>query len=224
MKKISQEQIWNKIAEAWNNFRKRSPSEVEEFLKNKKGKILDLGCGSGRNIFANPYREYYGVDFSGEMLKLAERDARMKKAKAVFFKINFGKEKLNFPSNFFDSAVFISTLHCIETAEARKNALKELYRVMKKNSEAMITVWKKDAMIQTWKSKKLGGFDFSYAHAKELFLNWKHNKIDYKRYYYFYEEKELEQLLKKIGFKIRKDSCSTSDIHSKKNLVFYVKK
>ena len=42
----SQEKIWDAIAEEWNRFRQKQVAEAIEFLKDKKGKILDLGCGS----------------------------------------------------------------------------------------------------------------------------------------------------------------------------------
>ena len=188
--------------------------------------ILDIATGTGdlaiKALSLNPDL-VTGVDISEEMLKIAERDAKQKKIKAIFFKADIGKEKLPFASNFFDYAIFISTLHCIETAEARKKALEELYRVLKKGGEAVISVWKKEAMIETWKNKKASNFNFDAAQGKELFVNWRKDGITYHRYYYFYDEKELENLLKKAGFKILKKNAEENK-HSKKNIVFYVRK
>jgi len=211
----SQQDIWNKIAETWSKFRKKAPEDSVEFLKEKKGKILDLGCGSGRNIIANSNIIYYGVDFSENMLKYAEQEAKNKKINAVFFKADIGVEKLPFEKDFFDSAVFISALHCIETAEKRENALKELYRVLKKDAEAMITVWDRA-------SNKY----FAKTNAKEGFLKWREGKYD--RYYYFYDKEELEEILKRAGFrniKIKHQIFALKESrHSKKNLIFYAKK
>jgi 2-polyprenyl-3-methyl-5-hydroxy-6-metoxy-1,4-benzoquinol methylase len=47
MEKLTQQQIWNIIAEPWRKFRHKAPEDIEEFLKTKKGKVLDLGCGRG---------------------------------------------------------------------------------------------------------------------------------------------------------------------------------
>lgn len=221
---MGQEYVWNIIAEKWAEFRNKTPSEVQEFLKNKKGKILDLGCGSGRNIIPSDKLKYYGVDFSSEMLKIAEKNSLNKKIPAVFIKADIGKEKLPFKSNFFDAAVFISALHCIEPSAEREKALRELFRVMKKNSEAMITVWRKDAMIEQWKNKKIMDFNFNYKDSKEMFVNWKKDGVNYERYYYFYDEKELESSLKKAGFKIIKPELKNDDFLSRKNIVFYIKK
>lgn len=78
----------------------------------------------------------------------------------------------------------------------------------------MISVWDKNSM-DLFKEKKV----------KEGFVNWKYNEKSYKRYYYFYDEKELKDLLESIGFKIikiilREDQNS----HSKKNIIFYCEK
>jgi len=214
---LSQQQIWNAIAETWRKFRTKSPEEIAEFLKDKKGKILDLGCGSGRNIVKNPNIEYYGVDFSEKMLKYAEKTANENKIDAVFFKADIGKEKLPFASNFFDAAIFISALHCIEGEKNRLRALKELYRVLKKNGEAMITVW-----------DKVSNSQFAENNAKVSYLKWKENSNEYERYYYFYDKEELEDILKKIGFKDIKITYQNPEAgerqHSKKNFIFYVKK
>ena len=209
---MDQEQVWNKISARWNKFRQKPVPEVEEFLKDKKGKILDLGCGSGRNMTANPDVSYYGVDFSEEMLKFAEKNARDKKIRAVFLKEEIGKEKLPLKNNFFDAVTCISTIHLIESAEKRKKALEEIYRVVKRGAEAMISVWNKNSDP---KLKDIAG--------KEACINWKQQEINYPRYYYFYDKEELENLLKETGFKILDKNPLKSE-HSRKNLVVFLKK
>src|SRR3989344_694046 len=62
----NQEQVWDKV-----EFFKEASPVIKEFLRDKKGKIIDLGCGSGRNMIKNNDVEYYGVDFSKEQLKNA---------------------------------------------------------------------------------------------------------------------------------------------------------
>ena len=69
---MNQEKVWNTIAEKWAEYRKKPVPEVIKFLKNKSGKILDLGCGSGRHFLSG--KKIYGIDFSDKMLKLAEKN------------------------------------------------------------------------------------------------------------------------------------------------------
>ena len=189
MEKINQQQVWEKIAKPWQKFRNKPFPIVIEFLKNKTGKILDLGCGSGRHFLKLKNLKIYGVDFSDEMLKLAEKHAKQKNLNIILKKAF--SERLPFEDNFFDSAIFIATLHCIRTASARKKALQELFRVLKLKANALITVWSKNQ--KRVKNK-----------PKECFIPWTVNGKKYKRYTYIYDKEELEALLKKIGFRIVK--------------------
>lgn len=210
---MNQEETWNKIAAEWSKYRDKPIEEVVDFLKNKKGRLLDMGCGSGRNMIKQQELEYYGVDFSNNMVNLAKAKADKLGIKARISKSNL--EKLNFDDEFFDCAIFISSLHCIEGEGARKRALQELYRVLKSGGEAMISVWDKDS------NSEIGKLE-----TNEGFVNWSKDGIVYKRYYYFYDKDELLYLLKEIGFKIIKEE-SKSEIngkHIKKNIVVYVKK
>jgi len=185
--KLSQEQIWNKIAHPWKKYRGIPLKEVGDFLKNKSGKILDLCCGSGRHFIKLKNAEFYGIDFSEKMLKLAEKYAEKEKINVVLKKAS--ADNLPFEDEFFDAAIFIDSLHNIETTEKRKKTLQELKRVLKKGSEALISVWNK--VQPRFKNKE-----------KETFIGWRVNDDNYRRYYYLYEKEELEKLLKEVGFKI----------------------
>ena len=60
---INQEKVWDTIAPEWEKVRQTPSPTVINFLKDKKGKILDLGCGSGRNFLKNKNYQVYGTDF-----------------------------------------------------------------------------------------------------------------------------------------------------------------
>lgn len=195
-----QEQVWDEIATKWNNFREVPSPSVVEFLKDKNGKILDLGCGSGRNLSAmNNKVELYGVDFSEQMLKYAK-----KKAKALNLNAEFEKSythKLPFKDNFFDSVVCIAVLHCIPNKKDRINTIKEIYRVLKKGESAFISSWGKNS--PRLKNK-----------PKECFVSWT-VKSDKKfregeqpekkeRYTYIYDLEELKKESSSVGFSIER--------------------
>lgn len=211
MANLTQEQIWNKIASDWSKFRQVAIPEVAEFIKNRKGRLLDIGCGSGRNMIKVEGQEYYGCDFSDSMLKFAKDKAEKLGMKVRLNKFN--AEKLGFDDEFFDNAIFISTLHCIENETLRKKALAELFRVLKVGGEAMISVWDKS------KDK-----DMSHLETNGGFIDWNKNGETYKRYYYFYDQDELVYLLKEVGFEIVKIGEYGDGKHEKKNIVVYVKK
>jgi len=183
--KMNQHQVWNAIAPEWNEFKINPAHHVEEFLKGKKGNILDLGSGSGRHLQKIPKGKMYLVDFSEKMIELAKEKAKKKKIDAEFVVAELGK--LPFEKDFFDSAIFIAALHCIEGEANRKKAVKELFRVLKKGAQVEVGVWNKN-------SKK-----FHNAKSKERFVKWRDKGS---RYYYLYDADEIYKLFEKAGFKI----------------------
>ena len=200
---MNQKQVWNNIAEEWHKFKTTPSKSATEFLNKSKGKVVDFGSGSGRNLLKlkkSEKREIYFIDFSEEMLKRAKERA---KQLGIKIKIKVSPlEKTDFQDNFFDAAICVAVIHCIETPNKRKNALKELFRILKPKAKAEIEVWNKDS----GRFKKV---------PKEKFIAWRDKG---KRYYYFYDEKELKELLEKTGFKIIKK------IPSNANIIFIVKK
>ena len=184
---LSQEQIWDKIANRWEEFRKNPILEVQDFLKKQKGRVLDMGCGTGRNFIKDKNLEIYGLDFSKGMLKHAEEKIKKEKINAYLVKSEF--TNLPFQDAFFNSAIFIRSLHCIPDEKDRLKALQELYRVLKPDSKAFIEVWSKNH--ERIKHKESGKN-----------VPWTINGERIFRYYYIYKKEEIENLVKKAGFKI----------------------
>lgn len=197
---MSQKQLWNKIAPEWHEFKKIPATYTIEFLKKQTGKVLDLGSGSGRNLINIKNGKTYLVDFSKAMIKLAEKKAKNMKIGAEFFVSDI--TNLLFEDNFFDSAICICVLHCIEGKENREKTVKELFRVLKPKAQAIIGVW-------NFKSKRFKNS------KKEKCIGWRNKG---KRYYYLFDEKEVHDLFKKVGFKIK------STYNSKLMINFIVEK
>lgn len=207
MEKEKQDLIWNQIASTWNKYKKEQFGDktgiLKRFITKKDSKVLDLGCGSGRNFFKFK-GTIYGIDFSDEMLKFAKENAEklgitvvLKKSQAC---------KLDFPRNYFDKALFIATLHCIDTKLKRKKAVKELFRVLKPGGRAIITVWNKDS--KRWRAK-----------SKEKLVSWDVGKEKVWRYYYLFSPDELKELVESVGFKVVKESFPKA-----RNIVFLLEK
>ncbi len=196
---MQQEKVWDKIAEQWFHFRQQRNIDVYNFFNkycNKKGSVLEISCGNSRNLlpFAKSNFKCYGVDFSKKMIESSKLFA-----KKYDIKINLKKAnmlKLPFKSNYFNYCLSIASIHHLEKKNHPK-ALKELYRVLKPKGICLISVWNK-------KSKK-------------SYISWKIKGKIYKRYYYFFKEKELKDLILKAGFKILEN-------YSNKNIVFILEK
>ena len=181
---MNQKQVWDKIAPEWNKFRDKSDEKTINFVKNQKGKLLDLGCGTGRH-FTKTKTEIYAIDFSENMIKFAKKKAKGLKIKKIKFFVS-PAISLPFENNFFDAAICTAVLHCIPTKKDRVKTLKELYRALKPKAKLRITVWNKENT--RFKNK-----------PKESLIDWRGKG---KRYYYFYTEEELKKELEKAGFRI----------------------
>ncbi len=179
-----QKQIWEKIAPEWHEFKKTPSKLSKEFLKKQKGKVLDLGSGSGRHLMKIKNTKMYLVDFSEKMIELAEKKAKKLRIPAEFFVADMSK--LPFKDNFFNGAISISAIHCTPPKEHKK-IIKELFRVLKPGARALIGVWNKN-------SKR-----FKRYKTKERYIGWTDKG---KRYYYLFDEPEIHNLFKKAGFKI----------------------
>jgi tRNA (uracil-5-)-methyltransferase TRM9 len=186
---MNQEEVWDNIALPWGKFRTRVSPTVVKFVKKQKGKILDIGCGSGRNFIKVKCLEWWGVDFSKKMIESSEEEAKQKKMKVNLVKSP--AEKLPFEEGFFDSVLCFAVIHCIDSATKRENALKEIFRVLRKGGEALIASWGP-------KSPRLKNKE------KESFVPWTVREGEGKqmRYTYVYDLSELEELCKKVGFEI----------------------
>jgi len=198
MKVENQEAVWNEIAGKWNEFREVPSPAVVGFLKDKNGKILDLGCGSGRNFSAlNKNVELFAVDFSEQMLVHAKEKAEQLGLKADFVHSYSGK--LEFKDDFFDSIICVAVLHCVPSKEERVNTIQEIYRTLKKGSSALISVWGKNS--PRLKNK-----------GKECYVSWtvksdkpsrkEESEIKQERYTYIYDLEELRKEVLEAGFKI----------------------
>ena len=196
----NQKELWDSIAPEWHDFKTNPGENAMKFLKLQTGKILDHGSGSGRHLSKIKNGKMYLVDFSYKMLEFAKKRAKESKIPAEFIQSNL--EKLPFEDNFFDGAISISSIHCVETSEKRKKSIEELYRVLKQGAHAIIAVWNKD-------SKR-----FKNA-GKEKYVGWRDKG---KRYYYLFDEDEIYNLFIEAGFIIIKK------LHHNVNIDFIVQK
>jgi len=191
---MKQEKIWDALAKGWSGWRNKPLKEIEKLTGEwNPGKLLDIGCGNCRNLipFAKSGFDCYGIDFSKEMLKQAKGVCEKENVK-VNLKLSRA-EKLPFKNELFDYCIFANALHHVDTAEGRKKAVSEMFRVMKKEGRAFVSVWNK---LQP---------RFFFA-KKDVFIPWNKKDKTYQRYYHLFSYFELRKLLKSAGFKIMRSS------------------
>ncbi len=180
--------VWDEIAPSWHRLR-RKPFPFVLKLANewRAGRILDVGCGNGRNLIPFFERRFgcFGIDISLEILKLGKDFVG--DGGIYFFQAS--ATSLPFREECFDYVLCIATLHHLPK-ELQVRLLGEIKRVLKSGGKAFITVWNK---LQP-----------------RFFLGSKERKVPWKlspertlyRYYYFFTMPELRKALLKTGFKI----------------------
>lgn len=184
-------ELFDEIAQSWYRVRhwSRFSQELKEMAHRwQGGKLLNVGCAHGPDFL--PFKdsfELWGVDFSKEMVKMAQKYA------AKFdFKVNLTvADAVALPYNdaTFDWAIAVATYHHIQGDEQRLKAFQELRRVLKPGGEAFITVWNR------WQP----GF---WLKGKEANIAWKSKNRTLYRYYHFFSYTEAHRLLTRASFKV----------------------
>lgn len=175
--------------------REETWSEFEYFKKyvQETDEIADIGCGNGRLLkILGDNANYIGIDNNPRLLEEAKK--RFPNAKFIY------GDMLNLP--LFEASkniVFcIAALHHIPSKKYRKQALRELHRILKRDGLLILMVWnlfQKKHFMKIFKSALSKKYDF-----KDIFIKWGETGIN--RYYHAFTVSELRKLLKKTGFEI----------------------
>ncbi|TAH59813.1 MAG: class I SAM-dependent methyltransferase, partial [Gottschalkiaceae bacterium] len=105
-----------------------------ELTKDLRGKVLEVGVGTGKNIPYYPDNvDITAIDFSENMLAKARE--RAKKFNKQVQLIQMDAQKMNFPDNTFDM-VFSSCVFCSVPDPVK--GLREIRRVCKPNGEIIM--------------------------------------------------------------------------------------
>lgn len=135
--------------------------------------VLDYGCGTGtlllmikRNF---PEINLTGIDVSQEMVGLAKH--KIKKEDLELSVLKYDGKTLPFPDDSFEKIVSSFVFHHLSTA-GKREALKELFRVLKTDSQLCITDFGKGKNLFTALSfqiiRLLDGYENTLVNAKGL--------------------------------------------------------
>lgn len=187
------QQTYEKIAVPWTQRHGQSDFWLPEFKKFQKllpaGKIIDIGCGPGRDyaLFHEAGYEYVDIDASPAILA----EANKRNPHGTFQVMNM--QSLNFPAQSFDGFWAIASLLHIPKKDA-VNVLKEITRIIKKEGIGLITV-KEGA------GEKI--VDSGFFEGDQ-------------RFFAFYQDHEFKNILGNAGFEILK---SEKKVHTSKEAI-----
>jgi len=130
---------YNRIAAVYDSL--ESPTELLSYSRwrkeifewiPKKGRILEVGVGTGQNLPYYRNRKVFAVDISENMLKKAK--IRAGKSEAIVHLIQMDVERLGFPDGSFDAAI---STYVFCSVENPMNGLKEIKRVLRTDGTAV---------------------------------------------------------------------------------------
>ncbi len=172
-------ETYNKYAKIYADYtnQKSFQYQINKFITSlpKKAKILDIGCGAGRDVvyFTEENCEAIGIDISEGLLQ----EARERYPNAKFEKMDF--TKTTFPNELFDGLWCMASLSDVPKLKTTE-VLNEFNRILKNNG--IIFIATKEGEGEKIISKK------------------KYNNSP--RFYSFFKEEELHNLLTKTNFEV----------------------
>ncbi len=190
---------YDKNAKNYANSAEKAPpiKLIEQFLSMlpKSPKVLDAGCGSGRDsrILNEKGAKVTGLDISKGLLEEAE-----KRSKGIEY-VEGDITAMKFPDAFFDGVWSHASLVHLESIEDVKKALREYNRVLKQGG-----------ILHVFTKEQLG--EEKTAIVSDSLSN-------HDRFFRYYSKEELCNLVSSAGF-ADLDISSVSDLHGRKEVTW----
>jgi ubiquinone/menaquinone biosynthesis C-methylase UbiE len=187
---------------------------IGKFL-NKNEKTLEAGTGGGRILLEMRglgFTSLYGFDYVPELIERAKQKDR---SQSICFEVQ-DATNLNYQSCYFDQILYLDQIiSSIEDEGNRLQTFKEAYRILKTGGTALFSFLSFEArssslfyvpyLVYLSLIRKLRGSNRSLQYLPWLKhggkINWS-ALIDAEPYVYWYKTKEVDQILKEIGFEV----------------------
>lgn len=201
-------QVYEQIADHFNVTRVNHWSWITEFINliknnNEYPKIIDMGCGNGRNMSYNNV-DFTGVDNCKKFIEICKNKG--------FRAICANMTNIPLHENHYDAIICIASFHHLDNNNTRLLALREMKRLLKPNGEILLSVW---SINQPAKTKRTFN-----EYGDNIVLWSKYNRL-FERYYYIFKLEELQELFQTVGLAIidHKYDCGNEIYRLKKNVL-----
>ena len=182
--------VYSQIAQHFSDTRVHQWPWITNFIQetNHEGtKVLDIGCGNGRNMDGYTNATVMGIDECKEFVEIC-----LKRGKDV---CQGDMCNLPYNDNSFDTLLSIASFHHLATEARRVKALQEMRRVIKPGGKVLLSVWSKN---QPSKAKQ------KFTKYGDTIVKWNKFGMTYDRYYYIFRIDELKRLFSSCGWHIEK--------------------
>lgn len=188
-------EVYEAIAPHFSSTRYSKWPRVVRFLESiPHGSIIaDAGCGNGKYLDISSGLYTIGSDRSKALVSICKRKGKEAIVSDVL--------SLPYRSECFDAVISIAVIHHLSTETRRREAIKEMLRVLRPSGKMLVYVW---AFEQTGRFE--GKFEDQDAlvpwKLPQRFANENSGSSEYHRYYHLFKEGELEQLVNGFGGEI----------------------
>jgi len=203
-----EEETWDVIAESFDITRRKPWNQCIEFIKNLSNNyiVADIGCGNGRHLLpcAKHCKKVIGIDISQNFLNIVKKKIIYESIKNISL-IHANMVKIPIKDNSIDSFICIASLHNIKGRPQRIQSIKELFRILKNNRTALISVWSRwQDKYRIYFLKKLFNYKGEFG---DIDIYWRQNNLDIPRFYHLYSKREFIKDLNQANFEIEEIMC-----------------
>ena len=169
--------------------------------------LLDVGCGEGRfGRFLQahqPMVRYVGVDFSAELLALAQ--AQTGEGQAAFYQRDVTQPGFLHGLGRFEVVVCLAALHHIPGQQNRARLIREMAGVLAENGRLILSTWqflnseRQRRKLRDWSEV---GLDAADVEDNDYLLTWQRGDFSY-RYACMIDETETAELAQACHLEIK---------------------
>ena len=200
-------ETFDEIAPHFDITRYKPWPESKRFISTlpKNSKVLDLGCGNGRNsiYLAKEGMNVIGLDFSLGLIKIAKNKMEWKDVSDSVELLVGEITSLPLEDESVDSVLYIATIHHLPTPQERLESLREVRRCLKSKGRALVSAWAQEQekftdKLNVSKEKIEDGFEYG-----DIFLPWKmKDGRVFQRYYHLFSKDEFQDLIEQNGLEV----------------------